>query len=640
MSSKSRRKPGGAATQSRATRRAKSNDDRGRRVGTKVRDYERMCSAGSDRLAQTLISRHNMRMENTTRVPDRLRVEAIEMLAPVVALDAAHRTLGLTLNRAPSAFHGEWPRDLGWGVDSCVAASRLLQAGQVVAAATVARQQLERWTFVMAPVVDVEKGVNEDVMDFMAKAWTAYAHRGHGFVPNPDSMLKNDAVSARSGEPAGNGDEDGTVGTEEPVDTHEHVFLSDGREVCPAVVYGVLSEFMHARLCEDSLWWESVELLNRFRVPDVSFGAVQAVGDALSLSLIQIRYLTAAALAGAGDEDLASGLVDRDVWFDRYSPRVPVSEPVLGDMASPYPSSFSLPTLPAIMPLSPREGLSVVVRQYLSRERAKYDSVFTGGRPEGRLYRDDELTTLAFTAHRDASARYAQAALDVEQDQLGGVFNIDTLTSRGTGYVLVGELAAIAAMWARQSPDLQPVSASLALVSSTLRSAYWLWLEEDDRAMASLRCTLEQLARARAYRTKPVKAADLEASAYNRPQRWLEVAGWKRLSTLNRALGEYAHARREPNWEGARELLKELQLDSDGPNALQTARGHALDLVATLAARETISVLNQFSEMVARTASDLVENHLGLSLTDSTLEAILNNSYAHRLTPIERSAQS
>ncbi|WP_133637950.1 hypothetical protein [Rhodococcus globerulus] len=564
-------------------------------------------------------------MENITQLPDQYRARSIELLAPLGMLDAAHRKLNLTLDRIPSAYYGTWPRDLAWGVDSCVAASRLLLAGQLVAAATIARQQLERWTAIMAPVVDVHNRADEGIQDFIARAWTAYAERGDGSMPDPGKMAESlDEVDSL--------DDGFAINAQEPDDDHEHVFLSNGEEVCPAITYGILSEIMHARLCEGGLWWEAAELLDRFNVPDVAHSAVSVIADALSLSLIQIRYMTAAALFREGLHSDALGLIDRRIWLDRYSPPT-MDDEDLPPEASSYPLAAVLPTLQAVMPLAPGEGLAECNVRYLAGQRARYQSLAFGIRPEGRLYRDDEFATLAFTAHRHASARFALRAMEVECEQLGDKFDVEALTSRGTDYVIIAELAGVAALWTRQSPALSTASAPLALVSSTLRSAYWLWLEDDDRAMASLRCTLEQIATVRVIRMKPDKAVEL-ASRYSKPQRWIEAAGWKRLAALNRALGEYAHAHKDPNWAGARNLLKELQLDANGENAIYTARGHALELLATLVARETISILSLHSEEVAKVAFTLVSNYSGIDPSDAALDAIMNNSHRHRTRPL------
>ncbi|NMD59427.1 hypothetical protein HHU13_04130 [Nocardia globerula] len=181
----------------------------------------------------------------------------------------------------------------------------------------------------MAPVVDVHNRADEGIQDFIARAWTAYAERGDGSMPDPGKMAESlDEVDSL--------DDGFAINAQEPDDDHEHVFLSNGEEVCPAITYGILSEIMHARLCEGGLWWEAAELLDRFNVPDVAHSAVSVIADALSLSLIQIRYMTAAALFREGLHSDALGLIDRRIWLDRYSPPT-MDDEDLPPEASSYP---------------------------------------------------------------------------------------------------------------------------------------------------------------------------------------------------------------------------------------------------------------------------------------------------------------
>ncbi len=132
--------------------RAERADVRGRRVGITVTDYERLAGRGPKRVAEALVARHNIRMTNLMQLPTGYRVGAIESLGPISLLDSSHRSLGIPPVRVPVLQTGTWPRDLAWGVDNAVAAVRLLLAGQLVGAATIARQQLERWTLVLAQV--------------------------------------------------------------------------------------------------------------------------------------------------------------------------------------------------------------------------------------------------------------------------------------------------------------------------------------------------------------------------------------------------------------------------------------------------------------------------------------------------------
>jgi hypothetical protein len=210
--------------------------------------------------------------------------------------------------------------------------------------------------------------------------------------------------------------------------------------------------------------------------------------------------------------------------------------------------------------------------------------------------------------------------LRYEREKFGDDFDARTVSQRGSFYILVSELAAVAGTWCQGT-----TSAALKLVASSLRSAYWLWLEDDDRAMASLRCTLEQSARISATLKNPRRAERLEQIP-TLPSRWLEAAGWKRLSALNGALGEYTHAQKKIDPVGPRLLLSALQMDAgDDPEAIMTARRHALDLVTEFA-RSTIELLRAISPGIADSAVKLLDNEGPFDLSDSRREQVLNHA--------------
>lgn len=290
------------------------------------------------------------------------------------------------------------------------------------------------------------------------------------------------------------------------------------------------------------------------------------------------------------------------------------------------------PTLAALMPLTPDEGLSAGAAGYLAERCGLYEEVVAGHRPEGRLYRNDELASLAFAARRYSSVLTAQHSLKAESELLGDDFDVRTLTGRGAKHVIVAEVVALLSRWAQPRPAL---SASAALISSTLRSALWLWLEDDDRAMATLRCTLEQTARMRACHIKPDKAPQLAARSATMPRDWLDTAGWRRLAALNRALSEYAHAHENSRWAGARRLLTMLQVDP-GDNPLLTARGAALNFVTKLVAREALRVIgDDYSAVIANVLPEVfLRWGLEVDLDDATLNRELDHIWSHRQTSL------
>ena len=605
--------------------RVERADARGRRVGITVTDYERLAGRGPKRVGEALIARHNVRMSNLMHLPAKYRVGAIDSLGPIALLDSSHRSLGIPLVRVPVLQTGRWPWDLAWGVDSAIAAVRLLLAGQVVGAATIARQQLERWTLVLATAAGLARDTGESFTDFVARSWTEFLSW------KPESI---EGLSAPA-EPERPPELEEIPVVEEPGFQHSHLVLSDGSEVCPSLVYSVLSEIMHARECEEVTTWESRDLLDPRLLPDACIVPIGAVSGAITLSLIQIGMMTAGAVANKGDNRRAAHLANFWRWPHRFSSRdpesdareiySPPSELVPADRYQPRPQEPVTPTLVALMPLTPDEGLRPQHVAYLDSRHWTYASMSGGFRPAGRLYRDDEMATLVFDAHRFSSAQLAVTGLRQEADKFGDDFDPRTLGQRGSFYVLVSELAALTSIWSEGT-----ISAALKLVSSSLRSAYWLWLEDDDRAMAALRCTLEQAARIKATLKNPRRASRME-SAPTLPSRWLEAAGWRRLKVLNDALGEYAHAQKKIDPVGPRVLLSALQIDADDdPDALHTARRHALDLVSEFAARSAIDVLRTISVKIADSAVDMLDGHGPFDLSQAREEQVLNHAWGIR----------
>jgi hypothetical protein len=136
--------------------------------------------------------------------------------------------------------------------------------------------------------------------------------------------------------------------------------------------------------------------------------------------------------------------------------------------------------------------------------------------------------------------------------------------------------------WLRERGILS-ASTSFALASSALRSASWLWLEDDERAMGCLRVLIEHTARLRTLRTKPNAAAKLDARTTTTPRDWIEACGWRRLRVLLRALGEYAHGADLGHLDGAADVLIALNPHPDRAIAEKSGRSNTLvDLIAML----------------------------------------------------------
>jgi hypothetical protein len=176
------------------------------------------------------------------------------------------------------------------------------------------------------------------------------------------------------------------------------------------------------------------------------------------------------------------------------------------------------------------------------------------------------------------------------------------------------------------------VAIALAVASSGFRSAYWLWLEDDDRAMGVLRVVLESLARVKTWTKNESRAKKLEGRSSTTPRDWLDAAGWRRLHALNLALGELAHTRENSRWGGARDLLVQLLPPEVPPElAPHRGRGFALETVVELAARLCLEVVALHSEELKVALADLLESTGTLDgQVNAHLEAWLSRNWDNR----------
>jgi hypothetical protein len=379
---------------------------------------------------------------------------------------------------------------------------------------------------------------------------------------------------------------------------------------------------IHGRDFSVAIGWDSGGLLEtRAEVPNEAYGAVHLITDALALSIRQIRLATLSLAEVAGKRADVAALAAIGDTFSEADPEDIDSRPPIN---SPD-RRFTRPSLPGLMPLLPSEGLAPGPLSVLEKASWQFEQVLAGWKPNGEFLRDDQLLYLDFMWHRNVSAISALKALKLEEEELGDDFDLGSLGSRASQWVIVTEAASLAGRWVNN----QHVAAALSLIGSGLRSAYWLWLEDDDRAMSILRSILEQASRSRAWRTKPEKAAELETRHQTTPRDWLEAAGWRRLAALNRALGEFAHVKPNSRWIVARNLLSELQMNADPESAIHRAHGASLDFVSLLVARETLAWCEQLSSTLAKTLSS-VFTRVGFGEVEHALEAALNHMWTHR----------
>lgn len=191
-----------------------------------------------------------------------------------------------------------------------------------------------------------------------------------------------------------------------------------------------------------------------------------------------------------------------------------------------------------------------------------------------------KLAEQAFLERRARALAAAQHAFENEIDIHPEDFFAKTLDGRLFRYIAIVEMGRLVANGSSGSD-----AGALRLAADALSSAWRLWLEDRDEAMKCLRILAEQTARARAYRKKPKKALEMEArGSSNGAHRWIELAGWRRLSVITRALGEFSHRTAITRQSAARSILVKVQEGAKHPE--NTARGHALDRLAYIFASE------------------------------------------------------
>ena len=352
----------------------------------------------------------------------------------------------------------------------------------------------------------------------------------------------------------------------------DRVWSDYPRNVRLGKVYADASSVLHGR----GRWmplvrWESADLCS-WPPP----GELVAMGVLAELGVMVQLVVTGTAIATLTD-------VPRE-YRDRLK-----AWPLVGE-----PSALELyaPLFPSILPLTP-EVLANNFSEALVPHALIYESALAN--PDADGLPAESLAVLGFLHRRYRAGQMALAAFEQEQERVGDRFNWAEIARRETRYILVGESAGLAGIWV---PG--PRGDALLVGSQALRSAFLLWLEDDNRSMTATRTVLEAAARARVWRRKPDKARSLEDREDRTTLRdWLSAAGWSRLGVVSRALGELSHFSYDSRWSGALEALSAAQEDAEAdPWALNTARGSGLEQAALLLAIEAAaSVLESSSAL-------------------------------------------
>jgi hypothetical protein len=560
-------------------------DVRGRAVPPTIEGYEAAAAAGPVAVREALLARHNARMVRfvDTDRADYTGIRSILAFAYHAAM--ALTRLGARPERAPNDPYGNWADHIGWGIDSIVATARLMFAGQIVGAAMLIRQQLERWTENLAYNARVYQKPGESRAEFLSRVWA--------LEDSPTSATPRNGRGAQFAP---------------PINRQQGKRAGD--------LFSRLSELTHGRGPQTGVaHWDAVHLLDT-RANGVERGAVSSShGLIVATAALVIRRLrvcveSLAAETGRGAEArlvraLPSGLL---------------------------PGAYAPPSW-SLWPLVPLTGLDESNRVRFVEVRRAYDAVLAGQRPAGRLFTDSEMVDLFFMATRARSVDAAMRALEEERLRLGGELDLGSINGREQLYVFASEIAGLLARWT----DNHKVADAASVAASTLRSAYWLWLEDDDRAMAMLRVVLEQAARIRTWRLKPEKASLLEEGLDATPRDWLEESGLRRLSALNRALGEISHFRSTSDWVGARNLIIDLQPDETrGEWAQFTGRGAALDRVALLLFKESLEYVGLLSTTIRTTLIQMLDWFDAASpAAERRFDRYMQHAWSRRKVPIQ-----
>jgi hypothetical protein len=557
---------------------------RSRNVAPTVEAYERVAASGPTRLIETLIGRHSTRVDNLDAVAQLSMDHCLGHLVSVCQLDAIFIRQGHQLNQHSPPHESPWPTHLSWSLESTIAALRLMMAGQTLGAAIIVRQQLGRWTLLLARAGPVVQRRGEPIESFIARAWTQRAMDMLGLYAFDVAL--DDIFDDLDDHPR-------TTGA---IDTdHEHVHI-DGRSLCPAHVYHTLCEIIDGQHADQRVECEVAHDLDAKPSPTHTNATAEILLDTLTLCMIQMRLATVTTNVFTTDPDTMRGIP----LISQLPERRPVQHPseIQLPLGKPAPTRLS----PALVPLVDREFATFVAAADLGPLYTDYHTALAD-RSTAQRFTPQQLAELTFAAHRFSRLLVATNARAQDRKIADLRFKIHQHLTCASPYVLTAEFAALCALWNQSRPQ---IAAAATQISSTLLAGYWLWIEEDDRAMGILRCTLHHAARLRTWHVHPDAAQALQSRSATTPRRWITMAGWSRFRSLDRALFEFAHANRESRLDAAA-ILDDHRNDPDSRISQRIARQTALDTVTVLAAAEILRV---------------VAAHQSRAIADTTREAL------------------
>jgi hypothetical protein len=330
-----------------------------------------------------------------------------------------------------------------------------------------------------------------------------------------------------------------------------------------------ISETLHGRgVAGPAVRWEVFDLAAGAPPPN----AVAALIRAAHVVCLQISVCLADVAHRRGSGELFCAAI---YATESRSWPVPVPKPWLGD---------------ALLPLS----VEVVATRYeaIDRDARMYGLLLSTAARQALTAAPlpPGSPALAFASRRSRHAHVARQQFAIEQSHYGDEWN-----PRGTpepAAVMVSEMAGLAGGWSSNG-----IGHELLVASSALRSALWLWLDDDDRSLTLLRTCLEATAQHRTRRVDPVQFARLLGNPKVSVAQWTKAAGWPHLGTLAGALGEFSHVSERTRWRGARGALVSHAADREHP--AQEARRNVLEIMIALLGDETAETLDGHSPELA-----------------------------------------
>jgi len=402
-------------------------------------------------------------------------------------------------------------------------------------------------------------------------------------------------------------------GREQPdgTSTSDHyttIWGPEGPPISAGEVWNELSEIFHARGGLTGIArWEAANLAN----PSQISSGERLAEIALTAAKLSLRQVTLCIATLAEEAGYPSGYVETLRAF-------PIALP-----SQVRARHIPVTLWPLTLVMVERYGRALVQagEAYLS----DVEILASQGTPRDRNYSKRSFD--AFLSRRSRAAYWAMYSFDAERSVLGADFSPANLFSREHSYIIINETAALLSLWIEGY-----ISDALVVGSCALRAAFWLWLEDDDRSLILARTVIEQAARLRTWRLKRDKAALIEQRGERSSSRdWLEAAGWRRLSILNRSLGEFSHATPKARWSDARAALIEMQADDANAESHggHTARGNALNEVAFAFGSELAHLARHHHSALAE-AFEKILPYANSDGSDRQIEEWLQRCWSHR----------